>query len=57
MKLATIEARLTREALKYEDYIIINKCVQEIEIGRDKAVDFLVPMADFIAQVIIADKE
>ena len=59
MKLATIEVNVTREALKYEDYINImkTKCIQEHWIERNEVNDFLTPMADLIAQMIIADKE
>ena len=57
MKLATIEAKVSRDVLKCEDYtkIMKTKCIQECEIERDKLIEFLTPMTDLIAQMIIAD--
>ena len=55
--MVTIEASASREALKYQDYKIETKCIQQSDIADNDKYVFLQPMADYIAQLIIDDLE
>ena len=53
MKIVTIEKSLSREAFKYEDSIVRTSCIQQSEITDNDMQAFLLPMAEYIAQLLI----
>lgn len=57
MQIMTIEASASREALKFEDYKTKNECIQQSDTADNDMLEFLKPMADYIAQLIIEEKK
>ena len=56
MKIKTIEATASREAIKCEDFIVKTTCIQQSDTADNDMLEFLKPMADYIAQLIIKEK-
>ena len=57
MIIETIQISISREALKYEDKIVKTECLQQSDILADNdRNEFLKPMAEYIAHLIIEEK-
>ena len=57
MKVMTIEASVSRETMKFEDYPVNTKCIQQSDYADNDGYEFFKPMADYIAQIILKERE
>ncbi|MBE6713058.1 MAG: hypothetical protein E7580_06015 [Ruminococcaceae bacterium] len=55
MEMSIIEVSTSRKALKFEDNIPKTECIQQEPISNEEQIEFLTPMTDLIAQMIIVD--
>ena len=56
MKIKTIEATASRKEIKFEDHEVKTTCIQQSDLADNDMLEFLKPMADYIAQLIIKEK-
>ena len=57
MKILTIESSVNRNELEYEDYRVNTKCTHQSGIADNDRLNFLIPMAEYIAHLIISDDQ